>query len=60
MILKSAMERSENITYQQVQVRKVIYDCEARAVTNQVSVLFCSEGKKNVNNKDAVFTCISK
>ena len=45
MILKSAMERSENITYQQVQVREVIYDCEERAVTNQVSVLFCSEGK---------------
>ena len=46
MILKSAMEWSENITYQQVQVREVIYDCEARAVTNQVSVLFCSKGKK--------------
>ena len=46
MILKSAMGRLENITYQQIQVREVIYDCEVRADTNQVSVLFCSEGKK--------------
>ena len=60
MILKSAMEQSENITYQQVQAHKVIYDCEAHAVTNQVSVLFCSKGKKNMNNEDAMFMCISK
>ena len=60
MILNSAMERLENITYRQIQVREVIYDCEARAGTYQVSVLFCSEGKENMNNEDAMFTCISK